>query len=114
KLTNYMIYRVEHASALPFIIGLFSLMACIGFFVGGDQIIVFISLGVILANRIKLDPIIDLRITFRPLYPAFSVSLSGMAKIGQIGYTEVTLYSGYGGRAIMYTVFLLVTLLYVI
>ena len=52
--------------------------------------------------------------TFLPLYMAFSVSPSGMAKIGQIVYPEVTLYSGYGGRAIMYIVFLLVTLLYVI
>ncbi|TLW39898.1 Na+/H+ antiporter NhaC family protein [Staphylococcus cohnii] len=114
KLTNYMIYRFEHAGALPLIIGLFSLMAFIGFFVGGDQMIVFVTLGVILANRLKLDPIIALGMTFLPLYMAFSVSPSGMAKIGQIVYPEVTLYSGYGGRAIMYTVFLLVTLLYVI
>ena len=48
------------------------------------------------------------------LYMAFSVSPSGMAKIGQIVYPEVALYSGYGGRAIMYGVFLIVTLLYVI
>ncbi|MFH4919207.1 Na+/H+ antiporter NhaC family protein [Staphylococcus cohnii] len=114
KLTNYMIYRFEHAGALPLIIGLFSLMAFIGFFVGGDQMIVFVTLGVILANRLKLDPIIALGMTFLPLYMAFSVSPSGMAKIGQIVYPEVTLYSGYGGRAIMYIVFLLVTLLYVI
>lgn len=37
-----------------------------------------------------------------------------MAKIGQIVYPEVALYSGYGGRAIMYGVFLIVTLLYVV
>ena len=36
--------------------------------------------------------------TFLPLYMAFSVSPSGMAKIGQIVYPEVTLYSGYGGE----------------
>ena len=65
----------------------------------------FVTLGVILANRLKLDPIIALGMTFLPLYMAFSVSPSGMAKIGQIVYPEVTLYSGYGGRAIMYTVF---------
>ncbi|MEX6272879.1 Na+/H+ antiporter NhaC family protein [Staphylococcus saprophyticus] len=114
KLTNYMIYRFEHAGALPLIIGLFSLMAFIGFFIGGDQMIVFVTLGVILVNRLKLDPIMALAITFLPLYMAFSVSPSGMAKIGQIVYPEVALYSGYGGRAIMYGVFLIVTLLYVI
>src|SRR5699024_3744212 len=103
-----------HAGALPLIIGLFSLMAFIGFFVGGDQMIVFVTLGVILAKRLKLDPIIALAMTFLPLYMAFSVSPSGMAKIGQIVYPEVALYSGYGGRAIMYVVFLLVTMLYVV
>src|SRR5699024_814260 len=71
-------------------------------------------LGVILAKRLKLDPIIALAMTFLPLYMAFSVSPSGMAKIGQIVYPEVALYSGYGGRAIMYVVFLLVTMLYVV
>ncbi|MGO2868593.1 MAG: Na+/H+ antiporter NhaC family protein [Staphylococcus equorum] len=114
KLTNYMIFRFEHAGALPLIIGLFSLMAFIGFFVGGDQMIVFVTLGVILVNRLKLDPIMALAITFLPLYMAFSISPSGMAKIGQIVYPEVALYSGYGGRAIMYAVFLIITLLYVI
>jgi len=114
KLTNYMIYKFEHAGALPLIIGLFSLMAFIGFFVGGDQMIVFVTLGVILAKRLKLDPIIALAMTFLPLYMAFSVSPSGMAKIWQIVYPEVALYSGYGGRAIMYVVFLLVTMLYVV
>ena len=114
KLTNYMIFRFEHAGALPLIIGLFSLMAFIGFFVGGDQMIVFVTLGVILVNRLKLDPIMALAITFLPLYMAFSISPSGMAKIGQIVYPEVALYSGYGGRAIMYAVFLVITLLYVI
>ncbi len=109
-----MIYRFEHAGALPLIIGLFSLMAFIGFFVGGDQMIVFVTLGVILVRRLKLDPIMALAITFLPLYMAFSVSPSGMAKIGQIVYPDVALYSGYGGRAIMYLVFLVVTLLYVI
>lgn len=114
KITNYMIFRFEHAGALPLIIGLFSLMAFIGFFVGGDQMIVFVTLGVILVNRLKLDPIMALAITFLPLYMAFSISPSGMAKIGQIVYPEVALYSGYGGRAIMYAVFLVITLLYVI
>lgn len=113
KITNYMIFRFEHAGALPLIIGLFSLMAFIGFFVGGDQMIVFVTLGVILVNRLKLDPIMALAITFLPLYMAFSISPSGMAKIGQIVYPEVALYSGYGGRAIMYAVFLIITLLYV-
>ncbi|RIN27051.1 Na+/H+ antiporter NhaC family protein [Staphylococcus succinus] len=114
KLTNFMIFRFDHAGALPLIVGLYSLMAFIGFFVGGDQMIVFVTLGVILVHRLKLDPIMALAITFLPLYMAFSVSPSGMAKIGQIVYPEVALYSGYGGRAIMYGVFLIVTLMYVI
>ncbi|WP_436862777.1 Na+/H+ antiporter NhaC family protein [Staphylococcus caeli] len=114
KLTNYMIYRFESAGALPLVIGLFSLMAFIGFFVGGDQMIVFVTLGVILVHRLKLDPLMALAITFLPLYMAFSVSPSGMAKIGQIVYPDVVLYSGYGGRAIMYGVFFVVTLLYVV
>ncbi|RIP37362.1 YfcC family protein [Staphylococcus gallinarum] len=113
-VTNYFIQRFEHAGPLPLVIGLFSLMAFIGFFVGGDQMIVFVSLGVILVNRLKLDPIIALAITFLPLYMAFSVSPSGMAKIGQIVYPHVALYSGYGGRALMYIVFLAITLVYVI
>lgn len=113
-VTNYFIQRFEHAGPLPLVIGLFSLMAFIGFFVGGDQMIVFVTLGVILVNRLKLDPITALAITFLPLYMAFSVSPSGMAKIGQIVYPHVPLYSGYGGRTIMYVVFLAVTLVYVI
>lgn len=114
KVTNALIYRFEYAGPLPLVIGLFTLMAFIGFFVGGDQMIVFVTLGVILVNRLKLDPITALAITFLPLYMAFSVSPSGMAKIGQIVYPQVALYSGYGGRAIMYLIFLMVTLLYVI
>ena len=72
--------------------------------------IVFVTLGVILVNRLKLDPITALAITFLPLYMAFSVSPSGMAKIGQIVYPHVPLYSGYGGRTIMYVVFLVCNL----
>src|SRR5699024_9084102 len=111
---NYTISRLEHARALPLIIGVFSLLPLIGFFVGGVPMIVFVALGLTLANRLTVDPSIALGMSLRPLYIAFSVSPSGMANIGQIVYPEVTLYSGYGGRAIMYTVFLLVTLLYVI
>lgn len=76
--------------------------------------IVFVTLGVILVHRLKLDPLMALAITFLPLYMAFSVSPSGMDKIGQIVYPDVALYSGYGGRAIMYGVFFVVTLLYVV
>ena len=114
KVTNFLIFRFEHAGAVPLVTGLFLLMAFIGFFVGGDQMIVFVTLGVILAKRLKLDPIMALAMTFLPLYMAFSVSPSGMAKLGQIVYPEVPMYSGYGGRAIMYSVFLIVTLIYVL
>lgn len=113
NVLNYMIKKFEKAGPNLLVIGLFSLMSFIGFFIGGDMMIVFVTLGVLLTRKLGLDPITALAVTFLPLFLAFSVSPSGMAMIGQMVSGEVPMYSGYGTRAAMSIIFMVITGIYV-
>lgn len=114
KVINYLIHRFEKAGPNMLVLGLFSLMSLIGFFIGGDMMIVFVVLGVILTKKLRLDPISALAVTFLPLFLAFSVAPTGEALIGQMFSNGVPLYSGYGGRTLMFLIYLVVTAAYVL
>lgn len=114
NVLNYLVRRFEKAGPTLLTLGLFSLMSLIGFFIGGDMMIVFVSLGVILTKKLRLDPITALAVTFLPLFTAFSVAPSGMAMIGQMVSGEVPMYSGYGVRTIISIIFLTITAIYVL
>lgn len=113
NVLNYLVYKFEKAGPNLLVLGLFSLMSLIGFFIGGDMMIVFVALGVLLTKKLRLDPITALAVTFLPLFLAFSVSPSGMAMIGQMVSGEVPMYSGYGVRAFISIIFMVITGVYV-
>ncbi|MGJ9385979.1 hypothetical protein [Salipaludibacillus sp. CF4.18] len=113
NVINYLVYRFKKAGANALVLGLFSLMGLIGFFIGGDMMIVFVTLGVILTKQLKLDPITALAVTFLPLFLGFSVGPSGMALIGQMISTDIPLFSGYGMRTIIFLIFIVITAIYV-
>ncbi|MEK5067113.1 Na+/H+ antiporter NhaC family protein [Sporosarcina sp. FSL K6-1508] len=113
NILNYLIRRFEKAGPTMLVLGLFSLMGLIGFFIGGDMMIVFVSLGVLLTRKLRLDPITALGVTFLPLFLAFSVSPAGMAMLGQMFSDGVPMYSGYGTRTIMFFIFMIITAIYV-
>lgn len=112
KVITSLIYRFENAGPRVLVLGMFLLMAFIGFFIGGDMMIVFVTLGVILAKKLKLDPIAALAVTFLPLFMAFSIAPAGEAKIAQI-FAGIPLFSGYLGRTLMFLLFMSVTAAYV-
>lgn len=113
NILNYLVQKFEKAGPTMLVLGLFSLMGLVGFFIGGDMMIVFVSLGVLLTRKLRLDPITALGVTFLPLFLAFSVSPAGMAMIGQMFSDGVPMYSGYGTRTIMFFVFMIITAIYV-
>lgn len=113
KVITSLIYRFENAGPKILVLGMFLLMTFIGFFIGGDMMIVFVTLGVILTKKLKLDPITALAVTFLPLFMAFSIAPSGEAKIAQI-FAGIPLFSGYLGRTLMFLLFVSVTAAYVV
>lgn len=113
NVINYLVYKYKNVGAMILSLGLFTLMGFIGFFIGGDMMIVFVTLGVIMAKQLRLDPISALAMTFLPLFMGFSVGPSGMAMLGQIFASDTPLFSGYGMRTIIFIIFLIVTGLYV-
>lgn len=108
RVINYLLQKLVNVSPNLLILGMFLLMGAIGFFIGGDFMIAFVPLGVLLAKKLRLDPVTALAITFLPLFLAFSVSPSGMADNGQI-IAGIPLYSGYGIRVIIFLIFMFVT-----
>ncbi|MGE7770302.1 Na+/H+ antiporter NhaC family protein [Viridibacillus arvi] len=113
NVLNYLVRKFEKAGPNLLVLGLFLLMSFIGFFIGGDMMIVFVTLGVLLTKKLRLDPITALAITFLPLFLTFSVAPSGMAMIGQMVSGEVPMYSGYGMRTFMSVIFIIITAVYV-
>ncbi|MDQ0970824.1 putative ion transporter superfamily protein YfcC [Neobacillus niacini] len=75
--------------------------------------IVFVILGVILTKKLRLDPISALAVTFLLLFLARSVVPTGEALIGQMFSNGVPLYSGYGGRTIIFLIYLVISAIYV-
>ncbi|WP_411843316.1 Na+/H+ antiporter NhaC family protein [Salinicoccus sp. HZC-1] len=114
NVINYFVYKYENMGPNILVLGLFTLMGFIGFFIGGDMMIVFVTLGVILARKVRLDPISALAMTFLPLFLGFSVGPSGMAMIGQMIASETPLFSGYGMRTVIFLIFISVTAVYVL
>lgn len=113
NIINYLVYKYKNIGAMALSLGLFTLMGFIGFFIGGDMMIVFVTLGVIMARQLRLDPISALAMTFLPLFMGFSVGPSGMAMLGQIFASDTPLFSGYGMRTVIFIIFLIITGLYV-
>ena len=113
KIISALIMRFETAGPNVLVLGMFLLMSFIGFFLGGDMMIVFVTLGVILTRKLKLDPITALAVTFLPLFLAFSVAPNGEAYIAQL-FAGIPLYSGYIGRTIMFLIFMPITAAYVV
>ncbi len=113
NIINYLVYKYKNIGAMALSLGLFTLMGFIGFFIGGDMMIVFVTLGVIMARQLRLDPISALAMTFLPLFMGFSVGPSGMAMLGQIFASDTPLFSGYSMRTIIFIIFLIITGLYV-
>lgn len=113
KVISALILKFENAGPKVLVLGMFLLMSFIGFFLGGDMMIVFVTLGVILTRKLRLDPITALAVTFLPLFLAFSVAPNGEAYIGQL-FAGLPLYSGYIGRTIMFLIFMPITAAYVV
>lgn len=113
NIINYLVYKYKNIGAMALSLGLFTLMGFIGFFIGGDMMIVFVTLGVIMAKQLRLDPISALAMTFLPLFMGFSVGPSGMAMLGQIFASDTPLFSGYSMRTIIFIIFLIITGVYV-
>lgn len=113
NIINYLVYKYKNIGAMALSLGFFTLMGFIGFFIGGDMMIVFVTLGVIMAKQLRLDPISALAMTFLPLFMGFSVGPSGMAMLGQIFASDTPLFSGYSMRTIIFIIFLIITGVYV-
>src|SRR5699024_10370202 len=92
NIINYLVYKYKNIGAMALSLGLFTLMGFIGFFIGGDMMIVFVTLGVIMARQLRLDPISALAMTFLAPFIGFSFCPSCYALAGQVFARDVSLY----------------------
>jgi len=113
NVISYFVNRFEKSAPIFLVVSVFTLMGIIGFFMGGDTTIVFVMVGVILAKKLRLDPIFALAVTFLPLFLTFAVGPTGMADQGQI-ISGIPLYTGYGMRIVISIIFMIITIFYVI
>ena len=90
---------------------IFSLLGAVG--ITANSIIAFVSIGVILAKSLKLDPIVAVAITFGAAFAGFNVGFANPYSIGIAhNIAELPLFSGILFRLMIFAVTLTITIWY--
>lgn len=108
---NWAIYKLQDKSTKVLIPILFFLMVYLGAFGGSDALIAVVPIGILFANKLKLDPIVALGTTFFPSMIGFGTGPTKQI-IPQM-MMEVPLFSGFGWRFISMNIYMLVGLFFV-
>lgn len=98
RVIDGLIYKMKDAGSTVLIPVVFFLMALLGGFGGSDALIAVIPIGVLVAKKLRLDPIVGAGVSYLGTMVGFSTSPTGVY-ITQ-GLLGVDPYSGFGFRVL--------------
>lgn len=96
RVIDGLIYKLRDKGSAVLLPIMFFLMALLGGFGGSDALIAVIPIGVLVAKKLRLDPIVGAGVSFLGTMVGFSTTPIGIY-IAQ-GLMGVPLYSGFGFR----------------
>lgn len=112
NILNWAVTKLSGSGSTTLITILFVIMTYIGGFAGSDALVAMVPIGVLFANRLKLDPIVALGITLFPSMIGFGTGPT-TASVPQI-LAGVQPYSGFFVRVLIMNVFMIVGLIYLL
>lgn len=96
RVIDGLLYKLRDKGSTVLLPVMFFLMALLGGFGGTDALIAVIPIGVLVAKKLRLDPIVGAGVSFLGTMVGFSTTPTGIY-IAQ-GLMGVPLYSGFGFR----------------
>lgn len=96
RVIDGLIYKMKDAGSTVLLPVVFFLMALLGGFGGSDALIAVIPVGVLVAKKLRLDPIVGAGVSFLGTMVGFSTSPTGIYLTQSL--LDVPMYSGFGFR----------------
>jgi uncharacterized ion transporter superfamily protein YfcC len=96
EVTNWAIYKLQDKGVTVLIPIVFFLLGIIGGFGGGDAMIAIVPIGIMLAKKLRLDPIVAVGVTFFASFIGFGTGPTNLM-LPQV-MMELPIYSGFGSR----------------
>lgn len=99
RVIDACVYKLKDKGAAILVPMMFFLMAMLGGFSGSDALIAVVPIGVLVAKKLRLDPIVGASMSLAGTLTGFACSPGGsyMAQ----GLMEIPLYSGYTERVVI-------------
>lgn len=110
ELTNWAIYKLQDKGIMVLIPIVFFLLGIIGGFGGGDQMIAIVPIGIMLARKLRLDPIVAVGVTFFASFIGFGTGPTNLM-LPQV-MMELPIYSGFGARMVTLLICLAIGCIY--
>lgn len=109
-MINWAISKLQDKGVAVLVPLMFLIIAIQGAFGGGDQMIALVPLGVMMAKKLRLDPIMAVALTFFASFTGFAVgpSRTGTAQL----MMGVPMYSGFVERTVIMLVIVIIGMLY--
>lgn len=110
EVTNWAIFKLQDKGIKVLLPIVFFLLGIIGGFGGGDQMIAIVPIGIMLARKLRLDPIVAVGVTFFASFIGFGTGPTNLM-LPQL-MMELPIYSGFGARMIALLVCLTIGCVY--
>ncbi len=105
EMINYGIYRLEDKSVIVLVPAIVTLMSLLGAFAGNDSMIAFVTVGLVICSRLKLDRICAMSMFYLGYLIGQGASFTSTLLITVQSICEVTPLSGMQVRIIIWIIF---------
>lgn len=112
ELLNYGIYKLKDHSVTILVPAIAVLMSVIGCFAGVDSLIAFVTVGIVICKRLKLDRIVAMAMFYLSYIIGQGASFTSSLLMSFQGLAEVPLLSGMFLRFIIWVIFTTVNAAY--
>lgn len=110
EMVNWALYKLQDKGVSVLVPIVFMVIAIHGGFGGGDSMIALVPLGVMMAKKLRLDPIMAVALTFFASFTGFAV---GPRRISTAQLMmDVPMYSGFVERTAIMLVIVIIGMLY--
>lgn len=109
RFLDFSLYKLQGKSDILLISVMFFLMGYLGAFGGSDALIAIIPIGILLAKKLRLDPIVGLGVSLFATQVGFGTGPT--KQFVTQGLMGTTIYGGFFSRFIIMNIFLIVGLL---
>lgn len=112
ELLNYGIYKLQERSVTVLVPSIVVLMSLVGCFAAVDSLISFVTIGVIICKRLRLDRIVAMAMFYLGYLIGQGASFTSTLLMTFQGLADVPLLSGMGMRVIIWLIFTVINAAY--